>query len=503
MSNFNQLVAFEASMQQPAPWPELAEEPMPLFPTQLLPEPCSSLAEAIAASLPVPVDYAVCAMLGAASSALVGRVIVEPRKGHQERLQLYLCMGGESGTNKSGPMKMLIEPLAAWLHQNGQDIIRRNRDRAEQRERLTAKARRKQHITDREQADIRRQLDALEDEPELPVIMTDTTPDALPRRMLRQGGSGIIYTDEGGFINILAGKTYGRQGSAPNLDTVLKGWDGGRVFVDRVSSDSIMLETANLSITVGMQPSLIRSMTENDDLADRGFPQRILYFLPDNMGKVDLMNLPAIPRAAMEQWGSLLVQLAQAHRDSVAVLPLTSGAQRVYNLHRQDMLDRLDTDMGSSAAMRAWCRKAHGKTARLAGMLAMLESPDALMVEEYHVRAAVEMMNSYFIPHAKKAFGGAPNMSQDALAMVDTLRRTGSITQAQLMHSVSGQKKYKGPEGAARFHSVMQELRDKGYIRLTVPESGKTGRKPSPTVEVHPALLGAHRADIIRTEGQL
>lgn len=500
MGTYDQLTAFEASLTPAPPWPELAEEPMPLFPTQLLPEPCSSLAETIAASLPVPVDYAVCAMLGAASNALVGRVIVEPRKGHQERLQLYLCMGGESGTNKSGPMKLLNEPLEAWLLDHGKDILRRNRERAEERERLTAQARRKQHITDREQADIRRQLDALEDEPELPLVMTDTTPDALPRRMLRQGGVGIIYTDEGSFINILAGATYARQGSAPNLDTVLKGFDGGHVYVDRVTTEPIILEAANLSITVGMQPSIVSRMTRNSDLADRGFPQRVLYFLPDNMGKVDLMNLPSIPGEPMAQWGSLLVRLAEIHRDKPVVMPLTYRAQEAYNLHRQAMWDRPSTD----AAMRAWYRKAHGKTARLAGLLALLENPDALLVEECHVRAAVEMMNSYFIPHAEKAFGGAPNMSPEALAMVDTLRRTGSITEKMLLRSVSGQRRYKGPEGAARFHSVLQELRDKGYIRLTAPQdTGRQGRKPSATVEVHPALLGPRKADIRTTEGVL
>ena len=39
--------------------------------------------------------------------------------------------------------------------------------------------------------------------------------------------------------------------------------------------------------------------------------------------------------------------------------------QQLLMLHRQAMHDRTDTD----AAMRSWCRKAHGKSARLAGLL--------------------------------------------------------------------------------------------------------------------------------------
>ena len=38
MGNFEQLAAFEASLTPDQPWPELAEECMPLFPTRLLPD---------------------------------------------------------------------------------------------------------------------------------------------------------------------------------------------------------------------------------------------------------------------------------------------------------------------------------------------------------------------------------------------------------------------------------------------------------------------------------
>ena len=495
MGNFEQLATFEASLTPDQPWPELAEECMPLFPTRLLPDRLGQLAEEMAACIPVPVDYVVCAMLGAASSALVGRVSIQPWDGYRERLQLYLCLGGESGTNKSGAMRVMMEPLKAWLTEHGLTILRRNEQRKTEREILNKQAQRK-GMTDA----IRTQLDKLADEPELPVILTDTTPDALPIRMKRQGGCGIIYTDEGNFINVIAGATYGRQDGVPNLDTVLKGFDGGRVHVDRVNRDTIMLETANLCITVGMQPSIIRRMTGNEELASRGFPQRVLYFLPDNLGRVDLLHLPPFPREGMDRWTSLLLELAQLHRDREAVLTMTPEAQQLLMLHRQAMHDRTDTD----AAMRSWCRKAHGKSARLAGVLALLDNPGTLTVDACHVRAAVAMMESYFIPHAEKAFGGAPSMSPDALAMVDTLRRKGSLPRDRLWHDVQRQKKYRGADGKERFSSVLNELQGKGYIRLTIPpDTGGPGRKASPTVEVNPALLGQHPADIRMTEGTL
>ena len=495
MGNFEQLAAFEASLTPDQPWPELAEECMPLFPTRLLPDRLGQLAEDMAACIPVPVDYVVCAMLGAASSALVGRVSIQPWDGYLERLQLYLCLGGESGTNKSGAMRVMMEPLKAWLTEHGLTILRRNEQRKTEREILNKQAQRK-GMTDA----IRTQLDKLADEPELPVILTDTTPDALPIRMKRQGGCGIIYTDEGNFINVIAGATYGKSGSAPNLDTVLNGFDGGMVHVDRVGRDPIMLPHAHLTITVGMQPVILQRMTGNEELASRGFPQRVLYFLPDNLGQVDLLHLPPFPKAGMAQWTSLLLDLAQLHRDREAVLTMTGDAQQLLRLHRQAMWNRTDTD----AAMRSWCRKAHGKAARLAGLLALLDNPGTLTVDACHVRAAVAMMESYFIPHAENAFGGAPSISPDALAMVDTLRRKGSTPRDMLWHDVQRRKKYRGADGKERFASVLNELQGKGYIRLSLPpDTGRPGRKASPTVEVNPALLGQHPADIRMTEGTL
>ena len=88
--------------------------------------------------------------------------------------------------------------------------------------------------------------------------------------------------------------------------------------------------------------------------------------------------------------------------------------------------------------------------------------------------------------------------------MVDTLRRKGSLPRDRLWHDVQRQKKYRCADGKERFASVLNELQGKGYIRLSLPhDTGGPGRKASPTVEVNPALLGQHPADIRMTEGTL
>lgn len=493
MNNKDMLSQFEAKeMQPPQPeaWPELVEGRPPIFPTVLLPEKCALLVNAFAASVPVPVDYAACALLGAVSAALVGRVEVQPRPGHREPVQLYQCLGGPSGTSKSSVMKAFIAPLNEYLFEQNKAVRERNRAKVHQRELLMNQSKGRGMSLD-ERMKLRQQADEVEDEPEFETIQSDTTPEALATYMRRQGGRAIIHTDEGSFINILAGSTYGKQGGQANIDTVLKGWEGGSVNIARVTGECFSLKRADLSITVGMQPGIIARMTGHADLADRGFPQRLLYYLPETLTGVDLLNLPPYPAAMLKEWANTMTALASVHRDAMGLLTMSRGAFQRYNEHRQDMADRLTTDLGGTEALQAWVRKAHGETARIAGILALLEDPDTTIVEESHVRAAVELMNSYYIPHAKRAFGGGSSLSAPARALLDKLRTVEAFSESDMLRSLAGQARYKGPQGKDTFSQVLAELCVNGYIRRK-PLQQHTGRgRPSSLVwEVHPDICG-------------
>lgn len=481
----------EASAQkrgEASPWPELPEERPPCFPAELLPESCAALVKAVAANIPVPVDYPACALLGTASAALVGRVDVQPRPGHQEPVQLYQCMGGKSGTNKSAVLSMFIKPLRDWLNEQNNAVCQRNRERARKRAALEGRLK-GSRLKDAERLELERELEAITDEVEFELIQEDTTPEGLARRMHRQGGKGIIFTDEGNFINVLAGTTYGKQGGQANLDTVLKGWSGGAVTVDRATGDCYTLRRADLSVTVGMQPGLVARMCGHEELADRGFPQRLLYYLPEPLLGKNLKDLPDIPAGLLSKWRETLLILAQVHRDEHSLLTFTKGARELYIDHRQDMEDRQLSDLGGNEALGGWARKAHGQTARLAGLLALLEDPGATMVEESHVRAAVALMNGYYIPHAKQAFGGGNVLSAPAQALRDMMRIMPEFKATELYRRLAGQKQYKGTAGRERFASVLEELRSLGYIRLKdQPTQASRGRPPCPVWEVHPAV---------------
>lgn len=473
------------------PWADLEDQPLPRFPTDKLPQDCAAMAEAVAASLPVPVDYAACALLGAASSALVGRVVVNPRPGHYEPVQLFLGMGGESGTMKSAALEAFIKPLRAWINAQNENIRAQNAKKSDQREILQQQDLdlRRNKGADTARMALREQLRKIEDVPERETIQTDTTPEALLSRMEKQGGRAIFYADEGNFINIITGAAYGKNGGTANIDGILQAYDNKPIQVDRKSGGTIYLQNAALALTIGLQPGILARMTESAELCDRGLPQRLLYFLPEPLRRINVRERAPWPMDLLREWEKKITLLAALHREQPLTMPMTKAAQNAFMDFHQSVIDRAYTDFGGSGALRSWANKAHGKCARLAAILTLLEDTEAMFVECEQVQAAADMMNDYFIPHAVRVFGGKERLSPAAQAVLDLVRDIKDFKQAEILHKMSGQRRFKGENGKATFKNALVELERHGYIRkLGGGEKTGRGRPASPVWEVHPAL---------------
>ena len=189
------------------------------------------------------------------------------RTGHTEMIQLYTGLVGKSGTRKTAALEKFIAPLEKWLM-------------AHRGPELTGMP-----------------------GPRYEAICTDATPEALLAMMNEQGGKGIMYTDEGDFLNILSGATYGGGKSTPNIGVMRQGIDGKSVNVQRKGlGGTIDIAEANLSLTVGMQPKVLETFASNPTLCDRGMPQRLLFFIPEMLGPIDVLNLPEESPEVMAKW---------------------------------------------------------------------------------------------------------------------------------------------------------------------------------------------------------
>lgn len=218
--------------------------------------------------MPAPVDFAACALLGTASAALVGRAFVQIQPGYTQPVQLWCAMTGDSGAKKTPTLNKFLDPLRTYL------------------------------MEERAKADPHADTPSV-----LETITTDATPEALAAHMARHNGRAIIFTDEGSAMNVLTGMTYRKPGAEANIDALLQSYDGGLVSVARKLADSSFdIPEAHLALTVGMQPSVLEKLSTNAELASRGFPQRLLYFLSEPMGHYIIKELPPLNMDLLEAW---------------------------------------------------------------------------------------------------------------------------------------------------------------------------------------------------------
>lgn len=368
-------------------WKPLADDIRPSFPLDTLPEACAELADNIATSLPVPPDYAACAILGAASCALVGRVKVEIKLRYQEPAQLYLGMVGGSGTKKSPVMSLIGDPLEEWLNDHrGQDMPDMETTGAE-------------------------------------VNTTDSTPEALVVDMNAHQGRGIVWSDEGSMMNIMSGATYGKVGSATNIDVFLKAYDGKPVYVRRRSEGgSVSIKSANLAMTVGLQPNVVKDFTRNTSMVGRGLAQRFLFFVPEPLGRCVISELPELNGDLLDAWRDRITTLAAAFREQPIVLPMTDTAREAFNRYAQMIEDRRYEDLGGCEALSSWSSKCLGQVARISGLLTLLEDPKATEVGSKAVDAAIRMMDEYFIHHMEYVFCGERKLPVEAEKLLEAMK---------------------------------------------------------------------------------
>lgn len=485
----------------PAAWPDVQEQPLPVFPVGVFPDFCRDLVLAASQSLAVPIDYCAFAVLGVLSSAAVGRFVVKAANEHAEAIQLYLGLAGESGTRKTSCINLFREPLSNWL------AVERRKDAEigevwqDKRDALTRQLERlkKADTPDlREVERVRQEIQALTPPPRHEVFLSDITPEAVASGRQSRGGNAIILSDEGQSLNALMGRSYVRSGGAANIDVFLQGFDNGQVSVERKQAGSINLERASISMAVGLQPRFLDELAADATLGDRGFTPRMLFFCPDTSQPMCVRGLPKVPDSLLAQWSTRVCNIARRHRwregqpivqfPAPEILHVSSDGYGLVEDLWQRVEDRRLTDF-ESASLRSWAGKAHGKAMRLAGLLALLKNPDASCVDVVDCEVAVRLIEQYFFPHAQRVLGGRNALSGKARNILDYVKTGPCFNKSEVFQRFRGQTVFRGGDGKNKFDGCISELERGGYIRQVPQEKGQAGRPPL-LYEVNPVFRG-------------
>jgi len=423
----------------------------PVFPIGTLPPWLRGYVEAEAEFTQTPVDLPAMVGLSAMAIACGGKMKVTVRPGHVEPLNLYILVAMESGSRKSPVFKPMMKPVRDFER----DLI----DAAEKA-----------------------------DEPNLPTLLVDdVTPEALSQLMAANGGRMAMASDEGGIFGTMAGRY---SHNMPNIDVFLKAHSGDHFIVNRKGKRTEIVSDPCLTISIALQPDVIRSLARVAAFRSRGLLARFVYVLPQsNIGyrKVDGQSVPDL---AQSNYEANLKKLLDIPIQPLRMMTLTREAFAIW----LDFLSRIEPRLRPGAdlyPLADWANKLAGTVARVAGLLHMADrtndaAPWQAPIPGPTMERAI-IFGFYLVEHAKIAFDlmGTDPVLDDALHVLIWIRASG-------VQVFSKRDVYRAMQ--ARFRTATQadpvlgELESRGYIRCRPVDYIGHGRKPTPVYDVNPEV---------------
>ena len=235
-------------------------ESLPQFPIDSLPPATREYVLYAAETVQAPIDMIAPCLLGALEIACQGRYPVRLPNNHIERPCLYIAPIAPPSERKSGVIEIITQPLIdlenEYNEKHGGEV---NQNKSELKllegkianaEQHAIKAKRDEErlMAEHELRELNEELAAFETVNPLRLMGADVTPEKLAAMIKSQEGMFALVSAEGGglFENI------GRYSDKGGLEIYLNGYSGDRVCVDRVNSESIVLDCPMRNVLLKM-----------------------------------------------------------------------------------------------------------------------------------------------------------------------------------------------------------------------------------------------------------
>ena len=256
-----------------------------------------------------PKDFITSAVFGIVGTMCGRHVAIFDGK-YRNHPNLWICHVAPSGSNKSSPIKALMQPM-------NQEESRRYK---EFREKFK---------------EFKRNTD--EEEPTLnQLTVSDVTPEGLYKILDGRAESKdglLLYRDEiKGFIDDM-----GRYHNSGEVSNYLSIWDGTTFPVTRKTQPPMYIENPFLCIMGGIQPDVFSEAFKRD-LAGVGFVQRWLFIYPDEIQKA-LYSDSTLDAKYEMAWNEIFEKLLAINDME---LTLSNEAKQVYIDYYNETISRTD-----------------------------------------------------------------------------------------------------------------------------------------------------------------
>lgn len=464
------------------PWPSLPGRIKPLaFPLEALPDAARDIVQAVAESVQVSVDMPACLVLGAANVSILGRGKVTITSDYTEQLLLYIAISADPSERKSSAMRPIFAPLRAHEKAERERMKDQVRD-AKARVRVLEKQRMKaENEGNVERAiELSKDIEELEKIREYQLFTGEGTPEGLAQCMARNEGRIAVVSSEGDLLGILAGGY--TAGKSVSMGPLLKAFDGDPVNSERVSRKGDDIEQAYCSITLTVQPAVLKKLTENDALTGNGLASRFLYSAPASMVGQRKADSASIPLSVTRTYESCIQNILDMDNVALTLCPQAEAVRREWFA----TIEKKQAPGGELNGLgNGWAGKIVGITVRIAGLLALMEGEQD-SISAKHMCNAV-LIGEYFVSHAKYAFRSDSIFSPEATEIIRYLQQWGQAEYkaSDLWSTLRNRNIFKERR---TYDNAIRELINEGQLReKLISEKGK-GR-PLKYHQVNPAIL--------------
>lgn len=380
------------------PW----KEPDP-FPVDAVPSTVSGYAVNVARRLHVPAGWSVLAGLGVASVATMGRFAFAPWSAWSEPSVDWFGVVGPPGSGKSPVLAEMGRPLyrieADWRGEVAvQEADRKSRIEVLEAKRRTAitKAAKSNDLVDREMAaiglgEIDRELADLRSVPVRRLFTSDATPEALERIQASTDGFVGWIQDEPAIFAEALGRYSDK--AAGNVTSLLASWSGSAPHTtDRIGRDVLRIERPLVAVVCGLQGQVFDEAARSRNLTGRGFLDRFLFCAdPSQVGRRDLSAPFDVDHDARDRYRSTIGRIHDRAAQVDGAVPDRIGftpAARDTFVRVRVAYEAARGDSGPLGLIPGFAGKLEAHTIRVAGLLTLIDDPDADHVDDWAIEAA-------------------------------------------------------------------------------------------------------------------
>lgn len=227
-------------------------------------------------------DIVLAAMFSSVGVAVGKKVIVSDNK-YFNYPCLWVCAVAPSGSNKSTPVRFLLQPL-------------------KDRDAIGYKVYREELGIFKESKDEHKEKPVFKQ-----LLLSDSTPEARNQVLSTSQNGILLYRDEiKGFLDDI-----GRYNKSGEVSQLLSVFDSDSIVINRKSDDTLLIEEPFMNILGTIQPDVLADTFGNDLLMNNGFNQRWLFVYPDDNPSA-MYSEKAISKDVREAWSNYINSLLDA-----------------------------------------------------------------------------------------------------------------------------------------------------------------------------------------------